>query len=69
MREIKSTEWSTITTIKGTKSSLTKLTENYINGLEHDFPATVYTIFKTGNKLKHPDSNGSKCSVCQVISI
>ncbi|XP_074603114.1 cytosolic thiouridylase subunit 2 [Brevipalpus obovatus] len=57
-------DWLTLTTMKPVNSSLMKLTESYINGIEKDFPATVYTIFKTGNKLKYPDENVSKCDFC-----
>lgn len=69
LRGTEPVEWSTITTFKSNKASLMKLTESYINGLEHDFPATVYTIFKTGNKLKFPDPNGVICKLCKVSYI
>ncbi|GFR12038.1 cytoplasmic tRNA 2-thiolation protein 2 [Trichonephila clavata] len=37
------------------KSSIQRLTENFITNLQEDFPATVFTIFRTGGKLLKQD--------------
>lgn len=68
MRDNIYVEWIKFTTKTRPNSSIEKLTEFYINGLEKDFPSTVYTIFKTGNKLMKPKEYSKKCHLCQVNS-
>lgn len=49
------------------KSSIRKLTESFIFGLQEEFPATVYTVLRTGNKLKSPENcHYQKCVFCNV---
>ncbi|GBN34888.1 Cytoplasmic tRNA 2-thiolation protein 2 [Araneus ventricosus] len=49
-----------------TKSSIQRLTESFITNLQEDFPATVFTIFRTGGKLSKQDGMlGSQlCFLC-----
>ncbi len=48
-------------------SSIEKLSESFVTELQDEFPATVYTIFKTGNKLEAFDGNNSeRCVLCNV---
>lgn len=47
------------------KSSLGKLTESFISGLQKDFPATVYTIYKIATKIE-PKHLPGKCILCSV---
>ena len=47
--------------------SIKKLTEEFLVGLQDGFPATIPTIFKTGDKLSLPgdeDSDGRLCCLC-----
>jgi len=66
MKKIKYTVKPTLVTNSSIKSSIRRLTESFVNGLQNEFPSTVYTIFKTGNKLKSCDRNDQKCIVCHV---
>ncbi|RWS21235.1 Cytoplasmic tRNA 2-thiolation protein 2 B-like protein [Leptotrombidium deliense] len=64
MRDVVYEEKRNLTTQLSKKATLSRLTESFITGLEESFPATVYTIVRTGNKLK-PLANSSKtCSLC-----
>ncbi|XP_064641552.1 cytoplasmic tRNA 2-thiolation protein 2-A-like [Lineus longissimus] len=40
-------------------ASIYRLTENFVNGLQNDFPATVSTIFRTGSKMQAARSSDS----------
>ncbi|ORX62545.1 hypothetical protein DM01DRAFT_1279130 [Hesseltinella vesiculosa] len=54
------------TTYMPPKTSIEKLTEDFIVGLDHDFPSTVSTISRTASKLT-PQSNldySKKCAIC-----
>ena len=47
--------------------SIKKLTEDFLVGLQDGFPATIPTIFKTGDKLSMPgdgDVDGRLCCLC-----
>ena len=46
--------------------SLHKLTEDFLVGLQQDFPATIPTIFKTGDKLCVETKNTEGCLLCQA---
>ncbi|CAL1279385.1 unnamed protein product [Larinioides sclopetarius] len=50
----------------GTKSSIQRLTESFITNLQEDFPATVFTIFRTGGKLSKQDGmlRSKVCILC-----
>ncbi|CAG2120701.1 unnamed protein product, partial [Medioppia subpectinata] len=49
------------------KSSIQRMTETFLNGLQSEFPATLFTIIKTGDKLKVSDSQShDKCIVCKT---
>lgn len=52
-------------TKKSPKASLNKLTEAFVNNLQTDFPATVYTIYKISAKIE-PKRLPSKCALCSV---
>ena len=44
--------------------SIRKLTEEFLVGLQQDFPATIPTIFKTGDKLCAGEGEGEGCVLC-----
>jgi len=44
--------------------SIKKLTEDFLVGLQDSFPATIPTIFKTGDKLSMPSSGGDESRIC-----
>ncbi|ORZ22640.1 hypothetical protein BCR42DRAFT_319838 [Absidia repens] len=50
------------------KSSIERLTEDFIVGLDRDFPSTVSTISRTASKLTpHSNIDYSKtCAICQM---
>jgi cytoplasmic tRNA 2-thiolation protein 2 len=48
------------------KASLGKMTESFINGLQTEFPATVYTIFRIATKLRPSTINDKKCLFCST---
>lgn len=57
----------TLSTKADFKASILRLTENFVVGLQSQFPATVSTIYRIGNKLC-PDSERiceEKCILCQ----
>merc|ERR1719394_2136618 len=45
--------------------SLHKVTEDFLVGLQQDFPATIPTIFKTGDKLCAEPNEAEGCLLCQ----
>ncbi|GFT48669.1 cytoplasmic tRNA 2-thiolation protein 2, partial [Nephila pilipes] len=49
------------------KSSIQRLTESFITNLQEDFPATVFTIFRTGGKLLKQDGvlGTETCVLCK----
>ncbi|KAI1297290.1 Cytoplasmic tRNA 2-thiolation protein 2-A [Halotydeus destructor] len=49
---------------QSTKSSISKLTEAFINDLQTGFPATVYTLYKISSKVKPYQLTEEKCSLC-----
>jgi len=56
-----------ITTMKSSGSSLQQKTEEFINGLQADFPHTVNTVFRTGDKVCSTEQNTEetmKCPMC-----
>ena len=59
----------TLTSNTVLKSNIQRMTESFVNGLQSEFPATLHTILKTGDKLK-VDSNDThsqhKCMLCNV---
>jgi len=54
-------------------STIYRLTEKFINGLQNDYPTTVATIFRTSDKLipiedLEPGSSlETNCSLCEVF--
>lgn len=52
----------------GEFNSIQNLTSRFVNGLQTNFPSTVSTIFRTGDKMtfKSNDSVDSKCSFCKI---
>jgi len=62
----------TITTGKESLFSIRKLTEDFLIGLHNDFPATLSTVFKTGDKLQvemNEDGKGddNTCVFCDAL--
>lgn len=49
-------------TLKSKGPSIVSCTEEFVLGLQKEFPATVPTIFRTGDKLVSTSSDCSKCS-------
>ncbi|CAH1724926.1 unnamed protein product [Aphis gossypii] len=47
--------------------SIQKTTERFVNDLQVDFPSTVSTIFRTGEKISEKTSAISYCLLCQGI--
>jgi len=47
-------------------SSISKLTESFIMELEDDYPSTVYTIFKIGDKVESSYLLEQRCNFCKV---
>ncbi|KAG7168336.1 Cytoplasmic tRNA 2-thiolation protein 2-A-like [Homarus americanus] len=47
-------------------TSIVSCTEEFILGLQKDFPATIPTVFRTGDKLMSTSSGSSKCSTPDV---
>ena len=56
----------TFSTGKSKFCSIEKLTEDFVLGLQEDFPATVPTIFKTGGKLETSDKK-NVCKICLSV--
>ncbi|KAJ1649059.1 Cytoplasmic tRNA 2-thiolation protein 2 [Dispira simplex] len=54
------------TTLRPTKSSINKLTEDFICGLDRDFPSTTSAVTRTAGKLKASDRvpNNAACLLC-----
>lgn len=48
------------------KASLGRLSEAFINSLQRDFPATVYTLFKISSKVVPSQTSDDKCELCGV---
>ncbi|GFN92363.1 cytoplasmic tRNA 2-thiolation protein 2 [Plakobranchus ocellatus] len=56
----------TLSTMTPLASSIERLTESFVTGLQADFPSTVSNIVRTSGKLGLPDIKKSdKCSFCQ----
>ncbi|XP_067135612.1 cytoplasmic tRNA 2-thiolation protein 2 [Centruroides vittatus] len=57
----------TLSTKSDNKASILRLTENFVVGLQSQFPATVSTIYRIGNKLCADSDKISKnkCILCQ----
>lgn len=52
--------------IKGDSASIENLTAAFVNNLQKQFPSTVSTVFKTGDRLKATEyENKGRCRVCQ----
>ncbi|GAB5591084.1 Cytoplasmic tRNA 2-thiolation protein 2 [Umbelopsis nana] len=65
---IPTTNWSTKT---AAKSSIERLTEEFIAGLDRDFPSTVSTVSRTASKLtvsKDLDVT-NKCAICLICQV
>lgn len=71
MHKVKFFTTPTVTSKLSIKSSIRKLSESFTFGLEKNFPATVYTILRTGNKLKSNESDNEvkKCIFCKVSCV
>lgn len=47
-------------------SSVQDLMRKFVNDLQQNFPATITTIMKTGDKLSLDKRNADVCSLCKV---
>lgn len=58
----------TLGTMSHSHTSIDRLTENFVSGLQADFPFTVSTIFRTGDKLsvKEVSEDVAACALCGV---
>lgn len=58
----------TMGTMSQSHASIDRLTEDFISGLQADFPFTVSTIFRTGDKLsvKESSEDTAACALCGI---
>lgn len=58
----------TLGTMSHSHTSIDRLTEDFVSGLQADFPFTVSTIFRTGDKLsvKEVSEDVATCALCGV---
>ena len=58
----------TLGTMSHSHASIDRLTEDFVSGLQADFPFTVSTIFRTGDKLsvKEVSEDVAACALCGV---
>ena len=58
----------TLGTMSHSHASIDRLTEDFVSGLQADFPFTVSTIFRTGDKLsvKEVSEDVASCALCGV---
>jgi len=59
---------TTLGTMSHSHASIDRLTEEFVSGLQADFPFTVSTIFRTGDKLsvKESSDDAAACALCGV---
>lgn len=53
----------------GQYASIQSLTEHFIKNLQDNFPATVSTVMKTGDKIENSTTetkDDQQCAMCQV---
>lgn len=58
---------TTPSTAREARASISRLTEKFVNGLQEDFPATVSTVWRTGDKIgSRPRARGASnsCRLC-----
>ncbi|KAK8786904.1 hypothetical protein V5799_023321 [Amblyomma americanum] len=58
---------TTPSTAREARASISRLTGNFVNGLQEDFPATVSTVWRTGDKIgSRPRARGASnsCRLC-----
>lgn len=69
IHHIESVTIPTLATKTDHRSSIARLTEQFVRGLQLDFPSTVSTVFRTGDKLcTSPQvSSENKCALCQGL--
>ncbi|CAH0391708.1 unnamed protein product [Bemisia tabaci] len=69
MKGLKTVFIPAFSSIERKNCSLQKLTENFLVGLHCEFPSTMSTIFRTGEKLSlnplSPNFGTSSCELCQ----
>ena len=58
----------TLGTMSHSHASIDRLTEDFVSGLQADFPFTVSTIFRTGDKLsvKEVSEDVTACALCGI---
>jgi cytoplasmic tRNA 2-thiolation protein 2 len=56
-----------LTTLEPEHTSIERLTESFVAGLQVDFPSTVSTVFRTGDKLTVGGDTQLLCALCQVV--
>ncbi|PSN31223.1 Cytoplasmic tRNA 2-thiolation protein 2-A [Blattella germanica] len=65
--ELESVNIPSLGTKSDAHSSIQKLTEKFVTDLQEDFPSTVSTIFRTGEKLSIATSDAQDCcALCQA---
>ena len=55
--------------LDGQYTSIQSLTEHFIKNLQDNFPATVSTVMKTGDKIENSitvTKDDQQCAMCQV---
>jgi cytoplasmic tRNA 2-thiolation protein 2 len=55
-----------LTTLEPEHTSIERLTESFVAGLQVDFPSTVSTVFRTGDKLTVGGDTQLLCALCQA---
>lgn len=54
----------TPSTGRDSRASISRLTESFLNGLQEDFPSTISTVWRTGDKLVSRTSSTTLCKLC-----
>ncbi|XP_022084114.1 cytoplasmic tRNA 2-thiolation protein 2-like [Acanthaster planci] len=61
----------TLSTMAGEYASIDTLTETFVNDLQTNFPSTVSTVFRTGEKMCSAESDDpeavKRCSLCMSV--
>ncbi|XP_046394391.1 cytoplasmic tRNA 2-thiolation protein 2 isoform X2 [Ischnura elegans] len=48
-------------------ASIRRLTEDFLHGLQADFPSTFSSVIKTGDKLAPPMPAQQRCTLCKIL--
>jgi len=69
LNNIEPTVLPNLTTKSTGSASLDRLTEEFIEGLQAEFPQTVSTVFRTGNKLQADLNSNTADDTCRKLCI